>query len=107
MSALVRHVQDDPEETVLVLGGEHGVVTLHVSLCGVPECMVLHSPCPFPAADGPNARCRWMEMPCWYASSARGTELRGVMLAEDGSPCVMTDWELMASVYALYLERRR
>ena len=98
MTRLERRIQEDEGETVLVLGGPQGVVTLHVSLCGVPQCMVLHSPRELPWADGAWAdrtydACRWMEMPCWYLSSvvSEDEELR----------------TLMADVYRVYLDGGR
>lgn len=106
MGRLVRFVEpEECGETVMVLGGEHGLVTLHLP-GGIPDCMVLHSPAEIPGWSGPN-RCLQMECPCWCLSSITGPELRDAMpdgwqaLGEKGL------WELMEDSYRLYLEGRR
>ena len=102
MTRLVRAVDDsDEHETVMVLGGEHGVVTLHVSLCGIPQEEVLHSPREFRGWTGPLP-CTRMEMPCWSLSSITGEEMvellaRYSVEGEEGL------WLMMENAYNLYL----
>lgn len=106
MSWLARLVDDsDPGETVMVLGGEHGVVTLHLSLCGVPQSMVLHSPAAFRGWDGPM-RCSRMEMSCWCLSSITDEEMAG-LLAEYSIGGEDALWALMENDYRLYLKGGR
>lgn len=105
MTRLARLVDDsDPAETVLVLGGEHGVVTLHVSLCGVPQAMVLHSPREVPGWVQ-TVRCCRMEMQCWCLTSVTEDELAGNL----GGALLPVDepylWGQMEDCYRLYLER--
>lgn len=106
MSRLVRAVDDsDEREEVMILGGEHGVVTLHLP-GGHPDAMVLHSPVEHYGWAGPN-QCERMELPCWCLSSIRGAELRAKMpegwdqLGEEGL------WAVMEHSYRLYLEGTR
>lgn len=109
MSRLVRAVRPAEDETVLVLGGEGGAVTLHVSLCGVPEWMALHSPVRLPGTDQSAGGCPYLEMPCWCAGSIRGSDLAVVMkaLGATGGEDDEETWTLMAGVYRTYLETGR
>lgn len=109
MTRLVRAV--DPEEcgeTVMVLGGEHGLVALHMP-GGIPDCMVLHAPFEVFGWVGP-CTCRRLEGYCWSLSSITGPELLSTFpegweqLGEEHL------WRLMEHSYGLYLEslgRRR
>lgn len=105
MSRLVRLIDEsEPSEDVMVLGGEHGVVTLYLP-GGCPNAMVLHSPVEVPGWDGPH-ECERMEVPCWCLSSVTGTELRAILLrlraADEGGL-----WIAMEDSYRLYLQRGR
>jgi hypothetical protein len=95
----------DPAEAVMVLGGEHGVVTLHVSLCGIPQAQVLHSPREFPGWNGPLP-CRRMEVPCWSLSSITGGEMAEVLVlySAGGEDSL---WLMMENAYSLYLRGGR
>lgn len=102
MTRLVRAVDDsDESETVMVLGGEHGVVTLHVSLCGIPQAMVLHSPREFRGWTK-AVRCLRMEVPCWSLSSVTGGEMTE-LLAQYSISGEEALWRLMENDYSLYL----
>jgi len=106
MSRLVRAVDDsDPSETVMVLGGEHGMVTLHVSLCGIPQAMVLHSPREFPGWTR-APRCERMEVQCWCLSSVTCEEMMELLVrySIEGEEAL---WLLMENDYRLYLQGGR
>lgn len=106
MTRLARLVdENDESEDVMVLGGEHGVVTLHMP-GGHPECMVLHSPAALPGFDGPHP-CDRMEVPCWCMSSISGEELRAVLREVQGRADDRTLWTVMETCYRLYLEGRQ
>lgn len=112
MTRLVRLTDDtDPGESVMVLGGEHGVVTVHVSLCGTPQSLVLHSPREREGWDPALRPCSRMELPCWYLSSARGSAggnvLDAAMALMEAMPQEGYLWALMQSCYVLYLEGGR
>jgi hypothetical protein len=101
VSRLAQAVREDDGETVMILGGEHGAVTLHVSLCGVPQQEILHSPREFPGWAGPLP-CRYMEMQCWWLCS--------VLLVQHalgrGTAEEML-WQMMEHSYRLYLAGER
>jgi hypothetical protein len=106
VTRLVRAVDDsDEHETVMVLGGEHGVVTLHVSLCGIPQAEVLHSPREFRGWEGPGP-CRRMEVPCWSLSSVTYGEMAD-LLAQYSVGGEEALWRLMEDGYRLYLKGGR
>jgi hypothetical protein len=109
VSRLVRAVRlsDVPGETVLVLGGRHGAVALHV-MRQVPCVMVLHSPEEAPDWTGPE-RCRYLEGPCWWLGSVTGTQLAESLSLQGatGEECDELTWKLMGDTYLLYLERGR
>lgn len=90
----------------MLLGGEHGLVALYVSLCGVPQEMVMHSPVPHPGWTGPNM-CQRLEMACWCLSSVTGEEL--LWAIEDTRDTTGEEplWTVMESCYRLYLEGGR
>lgn len=109
MSRLVRAVcpGNVSGETILVAGGVHGAVVLHV-VFRVPIVVVLHSPQEVPGWDGPN-RCTRLEGLCWALSSVAGTRL-AESLSLQGATGEEDDeltWELMGDAYELYLERGR
>lgn len=109
MSRLVRDVRagDVPGETVLVLGGAHGAVALHV-FRETPVVMVLHSPEEIPEWNGPGP-CSYLEGACWALDSVTGTNL-AVSLSIQGATGEEDDeltWKLMDNTYLLYLERGR
>lgn len=109
MSRLVRAAcpGDIPGETVLVLGGRHGAVALHV-FNQVPCVMALHSPEEVHGWTG-QERCRYLEGPCWWLGSVTGTNL-AVSLSIQGATGEEGDeltWSLMGDTYKLYLERGR
>jgi len=106
VTRLVRAVDDSEEsETVMVLGGEHGVVTLHVSLCGIPQAEVLHSPREFRGWEGPHP-CQRMEVPCWSLSSITGEEMTE-LLARYSIGGEESLWLMMENAYRLYLGAQR
>lgn len=108
MTRLARLVDDtDPGESVMVLGGEHGVVTVHLSLCGVPQSLVLHSPREQEGWDLALRPCSRMEMPCWYLASTGGNVLDTAMALMTAMPEEGYLWALMQSCYVLYLEGGR
>lgn len=89
----------------MVLGGERGLVTLHLP-GGLPDCMVLHSPEEAFGWDGPN-ECARLEGWCWCLSSITGAMLRDSMpegWRERGEEGL---WALMEEGYELYLARGR
>jgi hypothetical protein len=91
----------EPGETVMVLGGEHGVVALHVSLCGVPQAMVLHSPREFRGWEQ-SFRCERMEVPCW-SLSVRTAERMVSLLARYSVEWEEALWQVMEDNYRLCL----
>ena len=106
MNRLVRLIDDsDPSEDVMILGGERGIVALHLP-GGCPDWMALHSPVEHPGWTGP-CPCRRLEGMCWCLGSIRGGELRATLpagwelLGDEGL------WALMEDVYRLYLEGAR
>jgi hypothetical protein len=105
VSRLVRAVrQDVAAEVKMLLGGEDGLVALHL-LYDEPAAMVLHSPreLPDPAWQHP---CAYLETSCWCLNSVVGAELAALMPADGGPDCEAT-WAAMEQVYHLYLGRRR
>lgn len=107
MTRLARLVDDsDPSETVMLLGGEHGLVSLHLSLCGVPQAMVVHSPVARPGWTGPEP-CHRLEMTCWCLSSVMGKRLLWAMEYARDTTGEEPLWDLMEKSYRLYLEEAR
>lgn len=105
MSRLIRLVDEsDPSEDVMVLGGAHGVVTMHLP-GGHPDVMVLHSPVEVYGWTGPRP-CQWMETACWCLSSVRGSRLRAVMPPGWEELGEKDLWAVMEHSYRLCLERR-
>jgi hypothetical protein len=110
VSRLARAVSkgDVPGETVLVLGGKHGAVALHV-FREVPSVMVLHSPEETREPWTGPCPCRYLEGACWQlggdvgASLAESLSLLGAMGREDDE----RTWKLMGDAYRYYLERGR
>lgn len=108
VSRLVRDIRpyEGMDETLLVLGGMHGAVVLHLDAGGVPTRMILHSPQEMPAWSGP-VKCMVMEVPCWCLGSVTGDELALGMAAQDATGNDEPTWALMEEMYRLYLERGR
>lgn len=88
----------------MALGGEHGLVTLHIA-GDAPQVMVLHSPVAIPLWDGP-APCRWLEGRCWCLNSVLGLIL-DIALPDDSGPDCEATWAVMEQCYHLYLRMRR
>lgn len=101
MNRLARAVQQDvPAEVKMLLGGERGLVALHL-IWDEPAVMVLHSPrkLPDPWWEHP---CAYLESGCWCLNSVVGAELAGLM-PTDGAPDCEATWAAMEEVYRLYL----
>jgi hypothetical protein len=103
VSRLVRLVSRETRyETVMALGGERGMVVLHLWEAQ-PECMVIHSPVPREGWTGP-CRCMRMETECWCLNSVQGDELREELALCGTASGEEALWNVMAQSYHLYLE---
>lgn len=104
MSRLVRLVDEsDPSEEVMVLGGERGVVTLHLPGGCRPTAMNVHSPVQLPGFSGPNP-CARLEMTCWYASSISAPALAGLLaFCREDASAEEHFWHAMKSAYSAFL----
>jgi hypothetical protein len=105
VSRLVFEPRQDGDESVLVLGGEDGLVSLHFAW-GLPQFMVMHSPREIPGWDGPMP-CSQMELPCWRLDSIAGDELRASLSAQEAAGDESALRSVMELCYRLYLERAR